>query len=182
MVNTFLVCANFYRSARSLDYVRLPNQRRECIEILNNLITLRALSNLFNLLISEDPYRHHQWVRTVVSTYKNGPYNLYITWANSPSDSMSLEYQPQMFVWPKDGTSQVCHYKCTNGRIFPVKPPQPNQKPIKIGYIYHPVVIMWLGYEECLKEYTDVHIEVSIERGLKNNIPRYPSRNHPRPP
>ena len=41
---------------------------------------------------------------------------------------------------------------------------------INLGYIYHPAVLMWLGYEESLKNYLNAHIKVSIERGIKNQM------------
>jgi hypothetical protein len=41
---------------------------------------------------------------------------------------------------------------------------------------------MWLGYEEALKEYLDVHIEASIKRGIKNKMERYYVKNILHPP
>ena len=49
------------------------------------------------------------------------------------------------------------------------------------GYIYHPAVLMWLGYEDALKEYLDAHIEATIARGIKNNMERYQVKNSLRP-
>lgn len=37
----------------------------------------------------------------------------------------------------------------------------------------HPAVLMWLGYEECLKLYLNVFIEEWISRNYKNNMVSY---------
>lgn len=45
----------------------------------------------------------------------------------------------------------------------------------KVAWSNHPVVKMWLGYEECLKYYLAVMIREWVERGYKNTmeIPSY---------
>ena len=46
---------------------------------------------------------------------------------------------------------------------------------VKMGFSHHPVIIMWYGYEDALKEYIDAHIAEHIKRGYKNNMERYPN-------
>jgi hypothetical protein len=53
---------------------------------------------------------------------------------------------------------------------------------IKFGYMYHPAVLMWLGYEEALKDYLNAHIEETISRGIKNTMIMYDTENVVRPP
>lgn len=51
-----------------------------------------------------------------------------------------------------------------------------NYEPIvekKRGWINHPAVKMWKGYEEALKMYINLCIEEWIERGCKNNMKIY---------
>lgn len=49
----------------------------------------------------------------------------------------------------------------------------PEHRPIKLGFIYHPAVLMWLGYDEALKEYINAHIIEWISRGYKNTLEIY---------
>jgi hypothetical protein len=43
----------------------------------------------------------------------------------------------------------------------------------KMGYICHPAVKMWLGYEDALKDYINIHIDEHIRRGGENNMIKY---------
>jgi hypothetical protein len=41
------------------------------------------------------------------------------------------------------------------------------------GWKNHPIVKMWVGYEDCLKYYCNCMIEEWISRGFKNNMEIY---------
>ena len=48
-----------------------------------------------------------------------------------------------------------------------------DERVIKMGFCNHPIVEMWFGYEDALKEYINAHIEEWIHRGYKNTMKRY---------
>lgn len=41
------------------------------------------------------------------------------------------------------------------------------------GWKHHPIVKMWIGYEDCLKYYCNCMIKEWISRGFKNNMKIY---------
>lgn len=45
--------------------------------------------------------------------------------------------------------------------------------PISLGFVYHPIVLMWLGYSDALKVYITAHIDEWTARGYKNTMKRY---------
>jgi len=47
------------------------------------------------------------------------------------------------------------------------------QAGIKSGWVNHPAVLMWIGYEEALKEYANTAISEWIQRGFVNNMELY---------
>ena len=153
MVNTFLVHTNFVESAKLLDQKRLPNQRREAFQILHHVQQLKAMGNFVNHPLPIDPYEWYDWIRLVIKQYRQKSCQL---------NGQLVLVDEWIFV--------------TNDHIPNVK------QTIKYGYIYHPAVLMWLVFEEALKEYLTAHIDVSISRGIKNNMKRYDVTNSPRPP
>jgi hypothetical protein len=75
---------------------------------------------------------------------------------------------------------------CENFLIEHTKTDEPiklekNERLIKMGFCNHPIVEMWFGYEDALKEYIDCHINEWIERGYKNNMKRYEVKSKQRP-
>ena len=44
---------------------------------------------------------------------------------------------------------------------------------IVLGFVYHPAVLMWLHYENALKEYINIHIDEWEYRGYKNTMSKY---------
>jgi hypothetical protein len=42
-----------------------------------------------------------------------------------------------------------------------------------MGFSTHPIVEMWFGYEDALKEYINAHIQEWIKRGYKNTMKIY---------
>lgn len=47
---------------------------------------------------------------------------------------------------------------------------------LKLGWVYHPAVALWVGYEMALRAYINAHIEEWIRRGYKNTLPLYEIR------
>lgn len=41
------------------------------------------------------------------------------------------------------------------------------------GWVNHPAVIMWEGFEDALKEYGNYMIEEWVRRGYNNNMPKW---------
>jgi hypothetical protein len=161
MVITFIVHPNFTVSARCLDSKRLPNQRREAFQILCMIQRIKAMAMLLSLPIPNNPYEWYEWIRVVIKKYKEH----------------SVRTQ-----------TQLVKLKSNNWVSVPMSSPvdpKPEVDPvltIQYGYIYHPVVLMWLGFEDALKDYIDAHIDVSIERGIHNNMIKYQINTTCRPP
>ena len=156
MVNTFLVSSDFTQSAQLLDQKRLPNQRREAFQILCHVQRLTAIGDLLVTPLPIDPYLWYNWVRQVVKDYRqwSSTQHHQLVRINGHWTTAQLDY----IVGPQDLT-------------------------IRFGYIYHPAVLMWLGYEESLKMYLNAHILASIDRGIKNKMDTYEiSPNVARPP
>lgn len=156
MVNTFLVHTNFVESAKLLDKKRLPNQRREAFQILHHVQQLKAMSNFVNYPLPKDPYEWYDWIRIIINQYRQKSCQL---------NGQLILVNEWIFV-ANNQISDIHNIKQT----------------VKYGYIYHPAVLMWLGFEDSLKEYLTAHIDVSISRGIKNNMERYDVTNSPRPP
>jgi hypothetical protein len=146
MVNTFLVSSDFTQSAQLLDQKRLPNQRREAFQILCHVQRIKAIGDLLVIPLPTDPYLWYNWVRQVVKDYQQ--------W--------SLSHHLQLVRINGQWTTAQLDYNVGQ-----------NDLTIRFGYIYHPAVLMWLGYEESLKMYLNAHILVSIERGIKNKMDTY---------
>lgn len=152
MVNTFLVHVNYRESAQLLDQRRLPNQRREALQILQNVQRLKAMGDFLGQPLPSNPYGWYEWIRQIIRHYRQ----------------------------------QTLHLVRLENRWIAVSDPQllllgTQDLLIRFGFMYHPAVLMWLGYEESLKEYLDAHIEASIARGVNNQMERYSVRDAPRP-
>jgi hypothetical protein len=145
MVNTFLVHSNYLKSAKMLDNKRLPNQRREAFQILNNIQRLKAMGEFVDNVLPKDPYIWYDWIRIVIKMYK------------IKSVKMSGN------LYKINGAWEFVE------KIIPLN----FELEIRYGYIYHPAVLMWLGWEASLKEYLNAHIEISISRGVQNNMKLY---------
>jgi len=143
---------DFITSAKLLDGKRLPNQRREAFQILCHIQRLMAMSEFLNIPLPSNPYTWYDWIRRVVREYKR-------------SHTQLVRING---IWKSFSVDQEI-------------PLGQNDLGIKFGYIYHPAVLMWLGFENALKEYLDAHIQVCISRGIKNQMMRYDNRNSLRP-
>ena len=55
-------------------------------------------------------------------------------------------------------------------RIYKTRPDLPEYR---LGFVYHPAVVMWMNYEVALAKYINVHIDEWIKRGYKNTMDKY---------
>lgn len=151
MVNTFLVHANFAISASWLNSQRLGKQRVEAYQILLLLEDLNELSRIFNIPQPVERSQIKEWIKQVNSVYKKLPYYY-------------VRRDDLMIRMDKSSINSD-----TQGRV------------IKLGFVHHPVVRMWVGYESALKEYITAHIDEWIKRGYTNNMQRYEVKGGSRP-
>jgi hypothetical protein len=174
MVNTFFVHENVYISAKCLDKVRLNKQTSECITIYRKIMSLKLLGAYYHTKFPTD-YELYDWVREVVAKYKiegcifvfreNGQLDRLPNGIKLIHQSYNQEiiYEDDMKVKLKDdkGKTVTINKSCFAGL---------NDIPVKLGYIYHPAVLLWFNYLSALKHYTMVHIEECKARGMQNSI------------
>jgi hypothetical protein len=77
-------------------------------------------------------------------------------------------YQKQDFVLVVSGDFLIRYPKSS----APTKL-NPDERLVKMGFCTHPIVEMWYGYEDALKEYIDAHIVEWMDRGYKNTMKIY---------
>lgn len=145
MVNTFLVHSDFRQSAECLDVKRLGKQRVEAFQILRILGDIQVLSNVFELPQPTDVYKRRAWIRELAQAYKNSGW--FLCWHRSAIHKVSR---------------QTTDFRSPDIRVIRA-----------VGFYYHPAVLMWLGYEQALKQYINVHIDRWISLGYTNNMERY---------
>lgn len=52
---------------------------------------------------------------------------------------------------------------------------------ITLGFVYHPAILMFLGYEDSLKRYINAHIQEWISRGFENTMQTYKTYKEDQP-
>lgn len=69
---------------------------------------------------------------------------------------------------------QCVVFDYVKNKVVDTGPPErfihPYEHFVSTGYMNHPAVIMWLGYENALADYINAHIDVWIARGYKNTM------------
>ena len=169
MVNTFLVHSDFRKSASLLDNRRLVKQRCEAQQILNILLFAKGLATYYNIRMPSITAS-----RNVKRRFFSLMYQLSL---KQPSITDFHKYKSCLeklvtntnnrFILRND---VIVHIK--NIKTYNV---QKDELIVKLGFCQHPVILMWYGYEDALKEYIEAHIEEHIKRGYKNNMKRYPN-------
>jgi hypothetical protein len=150
MVNTFLVDEDFRESAKKLDNRRLGKQRVEAYQILNLIENIRILSVQSGIRCMGD---FQVFIREIKKWYQKKPF-VYIL-----SGEFLIEHL-------KQGDE---HEEWNKNKITV----ETGERVIKMGFCNHPIVEMWFGYEDALKEYIDSHIDEWKARGYKNTMKRY---------
>lgn len=156
MVNTFLVDSDFQKSAQLLDVKRLGKQRVEAYQILNLIVNIRILSLKSGISYDSKTNNFQSFVRDLKKWYTNQPF-VYILTDKYDSESK--------IILSEDKKPTISE----------------EQRVVKMGFCNHPIVEMWYGYEDALKEYIDAHIEEWIRRGYKNTMKSYGVKSKSRP-
>ena len=158
MVTTFVTAlvsptrcgrAVFEQSARDLDYKRIGKQRVEAMQILHILVGIRICAMFYQRVFDPTHETVESYTRSIVQLFKQRPFLLIID---------------------NDCQNYTIYDAVPDGDKFPAPLGHWIFRP---GYANHPAVRMWFGYEDALKEYTNVMIENFISRGYKNNMHRY---------
>ena len=156
MVNTFLVHGDFRESAKRLDNRRLGKQRVEAYQILNLVENIRILSVQSGIRCMGD---FQEFVREIKRWYHSLPY---------------------VYILSGQGEFLIEHIKDKDEKKEDIKL-DVGERVIKMGFCNHPIVEMWFGYEDALKEYIDCHIDEWIGRGYKNTMKRYSVKGGEKP-
>jgi hypothetical protein len=176
MVNTFLTSFDYTISAKNLDNKRLGKQRVEAYQILNLVEDLSLLSQLFGIPMPLNPYLRRQWIRDITNVYKaTGCYLFYHQneWVWLLRTDKPYTLKPSEKTTIQDDMS-ILVYTTKQRRVYPKYGVLTrDDRLITLGFVYHPAVLMWLGYEESLKEYINACIDEWILRGNVNNLTRF---------
>jgi hypothetical protein len=196
MVNSFLVNFDFRKSSDCLDNLRLCKQRVEAYQILIALYQLRFLARHFGIPdypVGQDTPKSQReaWINKVLNTFKGYGYVAILirgdmlihfhngqTLPRKPDGSHKLLYDPT--------TDYVYEVKGKRQKVIASGPKDtfvlPGEELITTGFKKHPAFCMWLGFEDCLKQYINAHIDAWIARGKNNTMMKYEvSDNVPRP-
>lgn len=187
MVNTFLVDEDFSLSASRLDMRRLGKQRVEAYQLLILINQYRFLAKYFNIpdyptSIDTPKDQRVSWVNLVITTFKNsGILALHVR------KNLLIEHRSKESLPHKCKSGNQLLIDNSSGTVFEVKGKRqqivtqghwsnfvlPGEDLITTRIRKHPVVYMWLGFEEALKAYINAHINVWVERGYKNTMSTY---------
>jgi hypothetical protein len=140
---TFVVSKKFSENAKLLDKKRLWKQVLEANQILERLTNLYLLATILSIDIptaSSSYQKKHKFIRKVMCLINRKTY--IPVWTTE--DKTSFEYIPK---YDKHKVNTQLH--------------------IKLGYVYHPIILMWMGYETALKLYIYEHHKEWIHRGCK---------------
>lgn len=157
MVQTFLPFADFDHSARSIDPKRLSKQRVESYQILCILQDLAFLSEHLEIPrptpISYDT--DYAWIRQVVKEYKKQSYRFTV-------------------LKSEDNSYTQVDMTNTDTKFLQAQGEKEGFRVVTLGFgVYHPIVHMWIGYDNALRAYINAHINEWVERGNQNNMRTY---------
>lgn len=188
MVNTFITSNNYKIAAKNLDTKRLGKQRVEAYQILNLIQDLYLLSQIFNYPMPDNPYHRKEWIRNLAKQYNNTNYYLFrhqneLIWISRTTKPYTLKLHENAII-QSDGT--ILYYKTYRGKVInnltAIYPKYSiitsNDRLITLGFVYHPAVLMWLGYEESLKQYINACIDEWILRGNVNTMKMFDINNN----
>ena len=196
MVNTFLVHSDFRVSASCLDDLRLGKQRVEAYQILQIIEKLRFVACHFQLLdfptgIDTPKELRKAWIDHVIRTFNSAGlvamlvrgsmtilYGLNMTLPRKPDSGNQLQVDSKGIVTEVKGKRQV---PVTSGHWSEYVLPGDMYITNTFGFWRHPAVLMWLGFEDALKDYINAHIEIWVSRGKVNEMQTYPKAEYKRP-
>ena len=176
MVNTFLPDGDFEKSAQYLDNARLGKQRVEAMQLLHLLEDLEFLSKELNIAMpTELPKR----------TDKEDEWHVFILNIKRTYQSLNYRYakiKPTNMKISKLDTELINKYSLTKDNyikvpfdlMYKLKQAGSCIRIVNLGHCTHPLVKMWIGYNDSLKYYINCCIKEWIKRGKENNMFIYP--------
>ena len=175
MVNTFFVDENVYISAKCLDFLRLNKQTSECLTIYRNIINLKILANYYKIELPKDDYEIYDWIRMIVAKYKKEEFNFLF---KENGELIGIDKKAKVIVQSFnqiiifDNEKEVILQDIKGKQITVNKNlfVSLKDKYIKLGYIYHPAILLWFNYIPALKHYINVHVAECKKRGAVNSI------------
>jgi len=148
MVNTFVTQYPLVNSIPDLNSQRLGKQRVEAQQILNALLSAHAIAEIYNLpkcLSVEDC-------------------------SDIEHDIKREEWYSYTYKWYKKNVMALGQFLYRDDETYSKVQVTPDCKPVKCGFVFHPMTIMWIGYENALKYYINLCIIEWMDRGFKNNM------------
>lgn len=140
---TFITSSDFIESAKWLDKKRLWKQVLEARQLLERIELVKFLCNYYGEVYPSremSPAKKYDLIRVVMKKLRKKNYTP--IWVN---DYSAIDYIPS------------ASYKERSDKV-------------KFGHIYHPIVPLWMGYEEALKYYIYIHHEECLFRGIKSSL------------
>lgn len=181
MVNTFIICQDWTRSAALLDYKRLGKQRVEAYQIWRLVNYLEFLGEFYLDPLPINPAERHSWVRRIAKRYNNYDYRLLYrnnTWSWISKDIKMIRPSTGEIISNNIDPNYVTLYNTSNKKSRTIDKnlvvyPDNHWITLDRSYVYHPAVLMWLGYRNALEFYIDIHIREWIRRGYQNTMPLF---------
>lgn len=182
MVNTFITDSSYVQCAKNLNSQRLGKQRVEAYQILIILQDYNYISAKLNIPL---PSTHREdYICLANQNYKGVADNFEkrCLWMQDVAKKYSLMSHVYIQERRPLGPDTVPKFfKISKENLKTASPQKIKEFKLKYrfvlyakGYIHHPIVKMWCGYEISLKHYITCCIDEWIFRGYKNTMTRYP--------
>jgi hypothetical protein len=187
MVNTFLTHPDYEKSAKTLDNKRLGKQRVEAKQILDIIQDLYTISSYYdwepfpqlnsknNKEIADIFIKRGEWVKIIRKKYISLNKRLVYVSRNNKLilKEWSLEKIKEI---PKIKSQKekieiigdCVIYKDSKYKRKDIILPHFQERIISLGFGSHPIVKMWIGYEDSLKLYINAHIREWCSRKNKD--------------
>ena len=143
MVNTFVTHFPLCLSVQHLDNRRLGKQRVEAQQLLNIIFNSKIIAKAFNIPLPPTEISHE-------------------------FDVIREKWHIGLFKFYK--ASKLTIYRSKDFQEFSFEQNDRCSVKISCGFAYHPIVLMWCGYENGLKFYINLCIMEWVNRGFKNNM------------
>jgi len=176
MVNTFVTSSNFKTSAKVLDFKRLGKQRVEAKQILDICKKLHHWANYYNIILEkwkpEQQEKTKLQIKNIVCYVKSDIKNNVIHFFDSLIGEWTIINKkpsikiPCGKIWMLENKNIIYNKKIYKRKDVKL----PNDIIGTTGFVYHPVIKMWIGFEDALSHYINCHIKEWINRGYKNNM------------
>lgn len=144
MVNTFVPCYPLEKAISLIDNRRLGKQRVEAQQILNALLNALAIARVYNLPLQPKG-------------------------DSVEADIQREQWYRQTYQWYKQNVLQQkkCLYHLNEHYSTEALP---RYKKVGVGFVFHPMTMMWIGHEDGLRYYINLCISEWVYRGYKNNM------------